>query len=60
MQYSVYCPQCDHKLIIEEFTHNYVIKDGYDFHVVTSCPVCHIDLTVIDGELREDKVDNDV
>ena len=55
MQYNVYCPNCDHKMIVEEFVNNYVIKD-IKGRVIDRCPNCDIRLVLINGQLKEDKI----
>lgn len=53
MYYTIYCPSCDYVLMLEEYSGNYVILDNGK--VVTSCPKCHIDFVVRDGELFEEE-----
>ena len=55
MTYAVWCPNCDHKLWIEEFTGRYAILDKYNGHPIDKCPNCDTRLKVENGILKEDK-----
>jgi len=53
--YPAYCPNCDHKVWIEEERHNYTILSDYVGHPISKCPKCGIELKVENGELKKDE-----
>ena len=54
MTYTLYCPNCDTRITVEEEGAHYRLTDG-NGHTITTCPGCMIELELEGGVLVESK-----